>query len=159
MSSTQVAKECRLQDGVKCEFIEILFQPVPWSPSTTRGMPQVKSPNTPTCRTPTLRARVRSSSAARTTRTTRSSTSRQLSRLMPRYPRSSHMACHVVFSDIQSVASLRHLQEDDGPIGRRDVRLWHFVQWRRWTRTILLRWSICCVLPVLQASHRSDSNV
>ena len=34
-----MAKECSLLDGVQLNFTEMLFQPVPWSPSTRKGMP------------------------------------------------------------------------------------------------------------------------
>eukprot|EP00803_Ostreobium_quekettii_P000583 evm.model.scf_882.1 EVM.evm.TU.scf_882.1 scf_882:1499-2535(+) len=36
----QVVKECKLGDGVLVDFTGMLFQPVPWSPKTTKGMPE-----------------------------------------------------------------------------------------------------------------------
>ena len=35
----QVARECKLPEGSALEFTGMLFQPVPWSPGTTKGMP------------------------------------------------------------------------------------------------------------------------
>ncbi len=35
----QVVRECQLGDGAELEFADILFQPVPWSVSSKRGMP------------------------------------------------------------------------------------------------------------------------
>jgi hypothetical protein len=40
--AVQVAKESGLVDaGATTEFSGLLFQPVPWSPTTKHGMPQV----------------------------------------------------------------------------------------------------------------------
>ncbi len=41
----QVINECRLTNVAQLEYTGILFQPVPWSPGTTKGMPKV--PRTP----------------------------------------------------------------------------------------------------------------
>ena len=35
----QVVWECQLGDAAELEFADILFQPVPWSVSSKRGMP------------------------------------------------------------------------------------------------------------------------
>lgn len=35
----QVMEQCKLPEGTRVEFTEMLFQPVPWSPTTKRGMP------------------------------------------------------------------------------------------------------------------------
>lgn len=35
----QVAKECSLAEGIELNFTEMLFQPVPWSATTRKGMP------------------------------------------------------------------------------------------------------------------------
>ena len=35
----QVARECKLEEGTQLSFTDTLFQPVPWSPSTRKGMP------------------------------------------------------------------------------------------------------------------------
>ena len=35
----QVVRECQLGEGAELEFADILFQPVPWSVSSKRGMP------------------------------------------------------------------------------------------------------------------------
>ncbi|KAK9834856.1 hypothetical protein WJX81_004161 [Elliptochloris bilobata] len=35
----QVVKQCNLPEGVTAGFAGVLFQPVPWSPTTKRGMP------------------------------------------------------------------------------------------------------------------------
>lgn len=45
ISIAQVVKECKLEEGTKWEFTELLFQPVPWSPFTKKGMPQVRHPS------------------------------------------------------------------------------------------------------------------
>lgn len=39
LRTTQVARECKLPEGSALEFTGMLFQPVPWSPGTTKGMP------------------------------------------------------------------------------------------------------------------------
>lgn len=36
----QVVKETEQPDGTQVEYTGILFQPVPWSPTTKKGMPQ-----------------------------------------------------------------------------------------------------------------------
>ncbi|KAK9814689.1 hypothetical protein WJX72_009839 [[Myrmecia] bisecta] len=36
----QVVKECKLAGNTVLEFAGVLFQPVPWSAATKRGMPQ-----------------------------------------------------------------------------------------------------------------------
>ncbi|BDA44531.1 hypothetical protein COCOBI_06-0070 [Coccomyxa sp. Obi] len=36
----QVVKETQQPDGTQVEYTGILFQPVPWSPTTKKGMPQ-----------------------------------------------------------------------------------------------------------------------
>ena len=38
-SVLQVAKDCNLEEGALLSFTDILFQPVPWSPTTRKGMP------------------------------------------------------------------------------------------------------------------------
>ncbi|GAB4820722.1 hypothetical protein N2152v2_007768 [Parachlorella kessleri] len=35
----QVAQQCNLPEGTGVEFTEVLFQPVPYSPGTKKGMP------------------------------------------------------------------------------------------------------------------------
>ena len=35
----QVVQQCSLLEGSAVEFADVLFQPVPWSPATKRGMP------------------------------------------------------------------------------------------------------------------------
>lgn len=36
----QVVKETQQPDGTQVEYTGIVFQPVPWSPTTKKGMPQ-----------------------------------------------------------------------------------------------------------------------
>ncbi|KAK9908339.1 hypothetical protein WJX75_006316 [Coccomyxa subellipsoidea] len=36
----QVAKETEQAEGQRVEYTGVLFQPVPWSPTTKKGMPQ-----------------------------------------------------------------------------------------------------------------------
>ncbi|KAK9866855.1 hypothetical protein WJX84_002311 [Apatococcus fuscideae] len=38
--SKQVVQQCQLPAGQTCKFSGILFQPVPWSVTTKKGMPQ-----------------------------------------------------------------------------------------------------------------------
>ncbi len=37
--ASQVAQQCNLPEGTGVEFTEVLFQPVPYSPGTKKGMP------------------------------------------------------------------------------------------------------------------------
>ena len=40
----QVVRQCNLEEGAQLEFSGILFQPVPWSVSSKRGMPAELEP-------------------------------------------------------------------------------------------------------------------
>lgn len=37
---SQVARETKQEEGTELEYADVLFQPVPWSPTTLKGMPQ-----------------------------------------------------------------------------------------------------------------------
>ena len=39
VTGLQVVKQCNLPEGTMVEFADVLFQPVPWSPTTKKGMP------------------------------------------------------------------------------------------------------------------------
>jgi len=40
LRTAQVVKQCSLPETAAVAFADVLFQPVPWSPTTRKGMPQ-----------------------------------------------------------------------------------------------------------------------
>ena len=38
----QVVRDCQLPEGTAVAFSGVVFQPVPWSPATKKGMPRVR---------------------------------------------------------------------------------------------------------------------
>eukprot|EP00877_Chromochloris_zofingiensis_P013352 jgi/Chrzof1/8270/Cz03g03250.t1 len=41
---SEVAKNCKVSEGLRTQFTQLVFQPVPWSTTTRKGMPQEFEP-------------------------------------------------------------------------------------------------------------------